>query len=118
MFQLEGSSEENLLDSQQQAQPTQQITSSSVIKDGGNDDAIYDESAIDDEDDSSDWEDSDEGSDKSSVIKLNFERVDSSANLTSRQSLITLMLAQSQVQRNSRLASQSTSALSRTWVSP
>lgn len=121
MFQLGGSSEDNSPESPQQGhrQSAQQqsnldYTNSSAIEDDEDEDAIYDESAIDDEDDSSEWEDSNEESGKSSVdSKLNFKRVDSSANLTSRRSLITLMLAQndSQVQRSSRLASQSTSAL-------
>lgn len=129
MFQLGGSSEDNSPEGpqQEQLQPAQQqtdmdYTNSSAIEDDEDDDAIYDESAIDDEDDSSEWEDSNEESGKSSVdSKLNFKRVDSSANLTSRRSLITLMLAQndSQVQRSSRLASQSTSALPpRNRVSP
>ncbi|KAL8392330.1 hypothetical protein RB595_002500 [Gaeumannomyces hyphopodioides] len=72
-----------------------------------------DESAIDDEDDSSDWEDSNEESGKSSIDeKTFFQRVDSKVNLTSRRSLITLML-----ERNDRQvklgngASQSTSAI-------
>lgn len=70
-----------------------------------------DESAIDDDDDSSDWEDSlEDNSGKSSVDDKFFQRVDSTANLTSRRSLITLALAQ-----NDR--SQSTSAL-RARVTP
>lgn len=136
MFQLGGSSEENSLESPQQQEQQQQLqvpqqaqqlqqqqnmmhyANSSAIEDDDedDDDAIYDESAIDDEDDSSEWEDSNEESGKSSIdSKLNFKRVDSSVNLTSRRSLITLMLANNdnQVQRNSRLASQSTSALPR-----
>ncbi|KAL5611239.1 hypothetical protein FOBRF1_007356 [Fusarium oxysporum] len=70
-----------------------------------------DESAIDDDDDSSDWEDSMEESGKSSMDDKFFQRVDSKPNLTSRRSLITLMLAQ-----NNRLgnhASKSTSAIPR-----
>lgn len=55
-----------------------------------------DESAIDDDDDSSDWEDSVEGSGNASIDeKTFFQRVDSRANLTSRRSLITTMLHQS-----------------------
>ncbi|TVY42278.1 hypothetical protein LOCC1_G005943 [Lachnellula occidentalis] len=55
-----------------------------------------DESAIDDDDDSSDWEDSVEGSGNASVDERTFfQRVDSKANLTSRRSLITTMLHQS-----------------------
>uniref|UniRef100_A0A8H7NHH6 DUF3295 domain-containing protein n=1 Tax=Bionectria ochroleuca TaxID=29856 RepID=A0A8H7NHH6_BIOOC len=55
-----------------------------------------DESAIDDEDDSSDWEDSIDNSSKSSVDDKYFQRVDSKVNLTSRRSLITLMLTQTE----------------------
>ncbi|TVY33534.1 hypothetical protein LSUB1_G008896 [Lachnellula subtilissima] len=55
-----------------------------------------DESAIDDDDDSSDWEDSVEGSGNASIDERTFfQRVDSKANLTSRRSLITTMLHQS-----------------------
>ncbi|KAK7583122.1 hypothetical protein V3481_012416 [Fusarium oxysporum f. sp. vasinfectum] len=74
-------------------------------------DDYIDESAIDDDDDSSDWEDSMEESGKSSMEDKFFQRVDSKPNLTSRRSLITLMLAQ-----NNRLgnhASKSTSAIPR-----
>ncbi|KAH6685104.1 hypothetical protein F5X68DRAFT_233531 [Plectosphaerella plurivora] len=74
-----------------------------------------DESAIDDDDDSSDWEDSIEDSNKSSIDeKTYFKRVDSKANLTSRPSLITLMLAQNDgTSRLTNAASQSTSAIPR-----
>lgn len=72
-----------------------------------------DESAIDDDDDSSDWEDSNEESGKSSIDeKTFFQRVDSKVNLTSRRSLITLMLERND--RQAKLgngASQSTSAI-------
>ncbi|KAH7465108.1 hypothetical protein FOMA001_g16971 [Fusarium oxysporum f. sp. matthiolae] len=74
-------------------------------------DDYIDESAIDDDDDSSDWEDSMEESGKSSMDDKSFQQVDSKPNLTSRRSLITLMLAQ-----NDRLgnhASKSTSAIPR-----
>ena len=74
-----------------------------------------DESAIDDEDDSSDWEDSIEDSGKSSVDEKFFQRVDSEVNLTTRPSLITLMLHES-AERAKTLgnqASQSTSAIPR-----
>lgn len=82
-----------------------------------------DESAIDDDDDSSDWEDSNEESGKSSVDdKTLFQRVDSKANLTTRRSLITLMLAQNErderIQRLGNNASQSTSAIPRARTSP
>ncbi|CAH0054120.1 unnamed protein product [Clonostachys solani] len=72
-----------------------------------------DESAIDDEDDSSDWEDSIEDSGKSNVDDKYFQRVDSKVNLTSRKSLITLMLTQTEDRTKglSNHASQSTSAI-------
>ncbi|CAM1506371.1 Fc.00g060120.m01.CDS01 [Cosmosporella sp. VM-42] len=77
-----------------------------------------DESAIDDDDDSSDWEDSIEDSGKSSLDDKLFQRVDSKRNLTSRPSLITLMLAQGERARNlGNHASQSTSAIPRSRVS-
>ncbi|KAG5979120.1 hypothetical protein E4U55_005545 [Claviceps digitariae] len=75
-----------------------------------------DESAIDDDDDSSDWEDSVEDSGKSSVDDKFFQRVESKVNLTSRPSLITLMLAQSERARtlgSQSHTSQSTSAIQR-----
>ncbi|KAI8223510.1 hypothetical protein K4K55_009978 [Colletotrichum sp. SAR 10_96] len=54
-----------------------------------------DESAIDDEDDSSDWEDAIGDSNKSSIDeKTFFQRVDSKVKLTSRRSLITVMINQ------------------------
>lgn len=78
-----------------------------------------DESAIDDDDDSSDWEDSVEDSGKSSVDDKFFQRVPSKANLTSRPSLITLMLAQNERAKNlGNQASQSTSAIPRPRAGP
>jgi hypothetical protein len=81
-----------------------------------------DESAIDDDDDdSSDWEDSVEDSGKSSIDeKTFFQRVDSKANLTSRRSLITLMIEgqHERVKKLSNAASQSTSALPRARTMP
>ncbi|KAH7161347.1 hypothetical protein EDB81DRAFT_342675 [Dactylonectria macrodidyma] len=78
-----------------------------------------DESAIDDDDDSSDWEDSIEDSGKSSMDDKFFQRVDSKANLTSRRSLITLMLAQNDRARTlGNHASQSTSAIPRSRMAP
>lgn len=73
-----------------------------------------DESAIDDDDDD-EWEDSVEESGKSSMDeKINFQRVDSKANLTSRRSLLTLMLSQNvRQQKLGNVASQSTSAIYR-----
>ncbi|RCI15823.1 hypothetical protein L249_2775 [Ophiocordyceps polyrhachis-furcata BCC 54312] len=79
-----------------------------------------DESAIDDDDDdSSDWEDSMEDSGKSSVDDKFFQRVPSKVNLTSRPSLITLMLAQNERAKTlGNQASQSTSAISRSRAGP
>ncbi|SCV61208.1 uncharacterized protein FFFS_15777 [Fusarium fujikuroi] len=77
-------------------------------------DNYIDESAIGDDDDSSDWEDSTEESSKSSMDDKFFQQVDAKPNLTSRRSLITLMLAQND--RACTLgshASQSTSAIPR-----
>ncbi|KAG7404079.1 Uncharacterized protein Forpe1208_v015893 [Fusarium oxysporum f. sp. rapae] len=79
-------------------------------------DDYIDESAIDDDDDSSDWEDSMEESGKSSMDDKFFQRVDSKPkpNLTSRRSLITLMLAQNNPTCNlGSHASKSTSAIPR-----
>ncbi|KAJ0108237.1 hypothetical protein J7T55_000202 [Diaporthe amygdali] len=89
-------------------------TSSAVIDE--DDESCYDESAIDDDDE--DWEDSnEEESSKNSVDeKTFFQRVDSSANLTSRRSLITLGLESNQrrgaAPHLGNVASQSTSAIS------
>ncbi|KAH6952389.1 hypothetical protein BKA56DRAFT_738518 [Ilyonectria sp. MPI-CAGE-AT-0026] len=79
-----------------------------------------DESAIDDDDnDSSDWEDSVEDSGKSSMDDKFFQRVDSKPNLTSRRSLITLMLAKyGRVRNLGNHASQSTSAIPRSRMAP
>ncbi|GKU12723.1 unnamed protein product, partial [Fusarium langsethiae] len=80
-------------------------------------DDYIDESAIDDDDDSSDWEDDTEESGKSSMDDKFFERVASKPNLTSRQSLITLMLAQKDcASKLGSHASQSTSAIPRSRV--
>jgi hypothetical protein len=99
---------------------TRTIPTVSVNMDDQSETDYVDESAIDDDDDSSDWEDSNEESGKSSVDeKTLFQRVDSKANLTSRRSLITLMLAQNdRSQKLGNPASQSTSALARARVSP
>ncbi|PHH81537.1 hypothetical protein CDD82_554 [Ophiocordyceps australis] len=78
-----------------------------------------DESAIDDDDDSSDWEDSVEDSNKSSVDDKFFQRVPSRVNLTSRPSLITLMLANSgRANKLGNHASQSTPAIPRARAGP
>ncbi|KAL0934327.1 uncharacterized protein CTRU02_211126 [Colletotrichum truncatum] len=133
MFQVGGSSEEDsslksalasrpssLLNGQKKTTSfadhvlTRTITDdNSAIADDSETDYV-DESAIDDDDDSSDWEDSIEDSNKSSIDeKTFFQRVDSKVNLTSRRSLITLMIdEQNGRSRNlGNIASQSTSAL-------
>jgi hypothetical protein len=76
---------------------------------------FVDESAIDDDDDSSDWEDSINDSNESSIDeKTDFKRVDSNANLISGTSLITLMLAQNDgATRLTNVASESTSTIHR-----
>ncbi|KAJ9151317.1 hypothetical protein NKR23_g3181 [Pleurostoma richardsiae] len=91
---------------------TRTIPTEAVIDEDQSDDYV-DESAIDDDDDSSDWEDSVEDSNKSSIDeKTFFQRVDSKPNLTSRRSLITLMLAQNDRSKKlGNVASQSTSAI-------
>jgi len=89
--------------------------STSAISDGEDSDSDYiDESAIDD-DDSSDWEDSNEDSGKSSVDdRFNFKRVDSKPNLTTHRSMLTLLLAQGNRTRGlGNDASRSTSAIPR-----
>ncbi|MBE3043498.1 DUF3295 domain-containing protein [Candidatus Bathyarchaeota archaeon] len=81
----------------------------------------FDESAIDDDEDDSDWEDSDEAAGNPPIDdKTYFKRVDSTANLVSRRSLLTLGLEANERQVNERqvrfgnnVASHSTSALHR-----
>ncbi|KAH7184299.1 hypothetical protein DER44DRAFT_834850 [Fusarium oxysporum] len=120
VFQIGGSSEEDgsLTSAVASSRPSSPLSAhedqasfnDEAAVDSDTDDYI-DESAIDDDDDSSDWEDSMEESGKSSMDDKFFQRVDSKPNLTSRRSLITLMLAQ-----NNRLgnhASKSTSAIPR-----
>ncbi|KAH8715472.1 Uncharacterized protein HC256_004291 [Beauveria bassiana] len=76
-------------------------------------DDYVNESAINDDDDPSDWEDSMEHSGKLSIDGMFFQRVESKA-LVSRPSLITLMLAQNERQKNpSNQASHSASAITR-----
>ncbi|KAI1814889.1 DUF1752-domain-containing protein [Poronia punctata] len=72
----------------------------------------FDESAIE-EDEDSEWEDSIEESGKSSIDeKLDFKRVDSRANLTSRSSLLSLMIENEDRGRGlSNYASHSTPAI-------
>lgn len=75
------------------------------------------DSAIDDDDDSSDWEDSNEESGNASIDeKTFFQRVDSRPNLTTRRSLITTMLHQSDranAMANAAANSRSSPALQR-----
>ncbi|GKT94288.1 DUF1752-domain-containing protein [Colletotrichum tofieldiae] len=132
MFQVGGSSEEDsslksalasqpgsLLNGQKKTTSFADHVSTRMINDNNSaiaDDSetdYVDESAIDDDDDSSDWEDSIEDSNKSSIDeKTFFQRVDSKVNLTSRRSLITLMIKQNDRSKNiGNIASQSTSAL-------
>lgn len=95
--------------------PTVQPSTASESETEGD---VVDESAIDDEDDSSEWEDSVEDSGKSSIDEKFFKRIDSSANLTSRRSLITLALEQSERARKlGNAASQSSPALQRSHPS-
>lgn len=94
---------------------TRTFPAPAIIDDDQSETDYVDESAIDDDDDSSDWEDSLEDSGKSSMDdKVTFKRDLSKANLTSRRSLITLMLAQNErSQKLGNVASQSTSAIPR-----
>ncbi|KAH6980462.1 hypothetical protein EDB80DRAFT_258057 [Ilyonectria destructans] len=125
MFQIGDSSKEDgslkhALSSQKQASFSANATTRTIEDEAAVDsDTDYiEESAIDD-DDSSDWEDSIEGSGKSSVDDKFFQRVDSNPNLTSRSSLITLMLAKNYRARTPGThASQSTSAILRSCMPP
>jgi hypothetical protein len=91
---------------------TQTYTSSAI---SDTEDDYLDESAIDDDDE--DWEEEStvESGGSSVEEKINFRRVDSSAHLPSRRSLITLMLSanHNRAQRLGNVASQSTSAIPR-----
>jgi len=73
----------------------------------------FDESAIDDDDEDSEWEDSIEESFKASIDeKVTFKRVDSKPNLTSRSSLLSLMIEnEDRVKGLSNYASHSTPAI-------
>ncbi len=86
MFQLGGQKKTASFDNR----VTTQAYTSSAIRDTNDD---YDESATDDDDE--DWEDESAEESGSSVAKANidFTRVDSSSNLPTRRSLITLMLS-------------------------
>ncbi|KAH0420296.1 DUF1752 domain containing protein [Colletotrichum camelliae] len=94
------------------------IDGSSPIADDEDTDYV-EESAIDDEDDSSDWEDEAcERLQPSMDEKITFQRVDSKVDLTSRRSLITLMIDhQNEGSRAGNVPSQSTSALPPTRTS-
>ncbi|KAL2143959.1 hypothetical protein VTI28DRAFT_9789 [Corynascus sepedonium] len=94
---------------------TQTYTSSAI---SDTEDDYLDESAIDDDDEDWEEESAEESGSSMGEEKLQFRRVDSTANLPSRRSLITLMLAHNnRAQRLGNVASQSTSALPRTRAS-
>lgn len=94
---------------------TQTYTSSAI---SDTEDDYLDESAIDDDDDDWEEESAEESGSSMGEGKIHFRRVDSSANLPSRRSLITLMLSNNnRAQRFGNVASQSTSALPRTRAS-
>jgi hypothetical protein len=140
IFQVGGSSEEEsslksalhsprpnslLTVQKKQTSFSDQVTTRTIANDNAIDDSeteadYMDESAIDDDDDSSEWEDSIEDSGKSSIDeKTFFQRVDSKVNLTTRRSLITLMLEQNDRSRKlGNAASQSTSAIPRSRTAP
>lgn len=85
------------------------VSSSAIMED---DEVSYDESAIESDDDD-EWEDSNEDSGSNSVDeKTFFKRVDSTANLPSRRSLISLALENNMARPTlGGVASQSTSAI-------
>ncbi|KAL1840312.1 hypothetical protein VTJ49DRAFT_565 [Mycothermus thermophilus] len=90
---------------------TQTYTSSAI---SDTEDDYLDESAIDDDDDEWEEESAEESGSSVGESKIQFKRVDSTANLPSRRSLITLMLTRNdRSQRLGGVASQSTSALPR-----
>lgn len=85
------------------------VSSSAIMED---DEVSFDESAIESDDDD-EWEDSNEDSGTNSVDeKTFFKRVDSTANLPSRRSLISLALENNMARPNlGGVASQSTTAI-------
>ncbi|KAK4147455.1 uncharacterized protein C8A04DRAFT_8955 [Dichotomopilus funicola] len=90
---------------------TQTFTSSAI---SDTEDDYLDESAIDDDDEDWEEESAEETSSSLNEDKMTFRRVDSTANLPSRRSLITLMMSNNnRAQRFNNMASQSTSALPR-----
>lgn len=92
-----------------------QTFTSSAISDTEDD---YDESAIDDDDEEWEEESAEESGSSMGEEKIHFRRVDSTANLPSRRSLITLMLSNNnRAPRLGNVASQSTSALPRAQAS-
>jgi hypothetical protein len=91
---------------------TQTFTSSAI---SDTEDDYLDESAIDDDDEEWEEESAEESGSSMGEEKINFKRVDSTANLPSRRSLITLMIeSNNRAQKLGNIASQSTSALPRT----
>lgn len=126
VFQIGGSSEEDssvkstnlpAVAASRIVPPPMSRADSETAVDSDSEDDYVDESAIDDDEDSSDWEDSIEDSGKSSVDEKYFQRVESKAKMTSRPSLITLMLAQDErAKALGSHASQSTSAIPRSRV--
>ncbi|KAL2130128.1 hypothetical protein VTI74DRAFT_6850 [Chaetomium olivicolor] len=131
MFQLGGSSGEDSPQKPQQLQRptptgqkktasfnnqlvTQTYTSSAISDTEDDFESAIDDSAIDDDDEEWEEESAEETANHSFEDKIQFKRVDSTANLPSRRSLITLMLKDPRGQRLGNIASQSTSALPRT----
>lgn len=107
----------SLLNAQKkQASFSNQVTTRTIHTPSDQSDSYMDESAIDDDEDDSEWEDSIEESNKSSMDDpVTFKRVPSKANLTSQRSLISLMFAGKEQQANglSNHASRSTPAMPR-----
>ncbi|KAI5866259.1 DUF1752-domain-containing protein [Durotheca rogersii] len=97
-----------------QAPFNHQVTTRTIQSMSDHSDSYMDESAIDDDDEDSEWEDSNEESGKSSVDDaVTFKRYPSKANLTSRRSLISLMIADQEERTKglSNYASHSTPAI-------
>ncbi|KAK4128535.1 DUF1752-domain-containing protein [Parathielavia appendiculata] len=91
---------------------TQTFTSSAI---SDTEDDYLDESAIDDDDEEWEEESAEESGSSMGEEKIHFKRVDSTANLPSRRSLITLMIENNnRAQKLGNINSQSTSALPRT----
>ncbi|EFY94261.1 DUF3295 domain protein [Metarhizium robertsii] len=118
-FAIGGSSDHPVLPNTRIRNLTAQALQQSESAVGSNTEAEYvDECAIDD-DDSSDWEDCPGHSGKSSVDDKFFQRVESKANLASRPSQLTLMLAENKrASTPGNQASQSTPAVHRSRGEP